>query len=69
LNGKQITNASALQVGVSEVMPGTHIELGILRNGTQKNMNVTVGSFYPLTPVAFCSSSIHPAFFKVCHRQ
>jgi serine protease Do len=46
LNGKQITNASALQVGVSEVMPGTHIDLGILRNGTQKNVNVTVGSFH-----------------------
>ena len=34
LNGQKIEDGSALQVAVSEVAPGTTIELGIIRNGS-----------------------------------
>jgi serine protease Do len=46
LNGNSIANASALQVAVSEMMPGTQIELGILRNGKQETIHLTVGEFH-----------------------
>ncbi|MFZ0338644.1 MAG: Do family serine endopeptidase [Terracidiphilus sp.] len=46
LNGKKINNGSALQVAVSEMTPGTPIELGILRNGKPENLHVTVGEFH-----------------------
>ena len=37
LNGKKIANGSALQVAVSEMTPGTPIELGILRDGKPRD--------------------------------
>jgi serine protease Do len=46
LDGKTIPNSSALQVAVSEMMPGTQIELGILRNGKQDTIHITVGEFH-----------------------
>ena len=46
LNGKKIDNGSALQVAVSEMTPGTHIELGILRDGKPETIHVTVGEFH-----------------------
>jgi serine protease Do len=52
LNGRKIENGSALQVAVSEVAPGTTIELGILRNGSPQTVNVKVGEFHKDTEVA-----------------
>jgi serine protease Do len=46
LNGKKIANASALQVAVSEMTPGTPIELGILRNGKAETLKATVGEYH-----------------------
>jgi serine protease Do len=46
LNGEKIENGSALQVAVSEITPGTTIELGILRNGSSQTLNVKVGEFH-----------------------
>jgi serine protease Do len=45
LNGQEIANSSALQVQVSELTPGTNIALGVLRNGQQMNVNVTIGTY------------------------
>ena len=46
LNGKTMPNASALQVAVSELTPGTQIELGVLRNGKSETINITVGEYH-----------------------
>lgn len=46
LNGQKIANGSALQVAVSEMAPGTRIELGILRNGKPMTLDATVGEFH-----------------------
>jgi serine protease Do len=46
VNGTNITNSSALQVAVSEVNPGTHLTLGIMRNGNPMKVNVTVGEYH-----------------------
>ncbi|MGH9598526.1 MAG: Do family serine endopeptidase [Terracidiphilus sp.] len=46
LNGKPIDDASNLQVAVSELPPGTAIQLGILRDGKPMTLNATVGSFH-----------------------
>jgi serine protease Do len=47
LNGRKMINGSALQVAVSETAPGNVIELGILRDGKQQSVKITVGSFHP----------------------
>jgi serine protease Do len=52
MNGKKIENGSALQVAVSEVAPGTTIELGILRNGSPQTVSVKVGEFHKEAEVA-----------------
>ncbi|MGO9797659.1 MAG: trypsin-like peptidase domain-containing protein [Terracidiphilus sp.] len=46
LDGKKIPNGSMLQVAVSEMTPGTAIELGILRDGKPQTLHVTVGEFH-----------------------
>jgi serine protease Do len=46
LNGQRISNSSALQVAVSEDMPGTKIALGIVRDGNPMTVNITVGQFH-----------------------
>ena len=46
LNGHRIVNGSALQVAVSEMMPGTAIELGILRDGKPETLRFAVGEFH-----------------------
>jgi len=46
LNGKKIANSSALQVAVTEMTPGTAIDLGILRDGKSENIKATVGEFH-----------------------
>ncbi len=52
LNGEKIENSSALQVAVSEVAPGTTIELGVLRNGSSQTVSVKVGEFHKDAEVA-----------------
>jgi len=52
LNGKKVLNGGALQVAVSEDMPGTTIALGILRNGSPQTVNVKVGEFHKDAEVA-----------------
>jgi serine protease Do len=52
LNGKKILNSSALQVAVSEMSPGTSIDLGVLRDGRAETMKVTVGEFHKDTEEA-----------------
>ena len=49
LDGREIANGSALQVAVSEMKPGDSINLGILRNGKQETVHVTVGEFHAST--------------------
>jgi serine protease Do len=46
LNGHTITDASALQVAVSEDQPGQTIQLGIIRNGQPMTLSVTVGEYH-----------------------
>lgn len=46
LNGKKIVNGSALQVAVSEMTPGTKIELGVTREGKPETVHLTVGEFH-----------------------
>jgi serine protease Do len=45
LNGTKIVNGSALQVAVSEMTPGTKIDLGVIRNGSPATLHLTVGEF------------------------
>ncbi|MGD0890169.1 MAG: Do family serine endopeptidase [Terracidiphilus sp.] len=52
LNGETIINGSALQVAVSEMTPGTKIQLGIIRDGKPQTVNLTVGQFHGNTEVA-----------------
>ena len=46
LNGKKMDNGSMLQVAVSQMKPGTSIDLGILRDGKPENIHVTVSEFH-----------------------
>jgi serine protease Do len=52
LNGASILNGSALQVAVSEMQPGAKIALGVLRNGSQQTLDLTVGSYHGNSQVA-----------------
>ena len=46
LNGKNITDATDLQVAVSEMSPGTPITVGILRDGNPMTLHATVGQYH-----------------------
>ena len=52
LNGQKIVDGSALQVAVSQITPGTTIELGIFRNGTPQTLSVKVGEYHKDAEVA-----------------
>ena len=52
LNGRKIVNGSALQVAVSQMTPGTKIELGVIRDGKPVKLNLTVGEFKGKSEVA-----------------
>uniref|UniRef100_E6QME2 Peptidase S1C, Do n=1 Tax=mine drainage metagenome TaxID=410659 RepID=E6QME2_9ZZZZ len=52
LNGTRVDNGSALQVAVSEIAPGKHITLGILRDGKPESVTVQVGEFHKDTEQA-----------------
>ena len=45
LNGHKVLNGGELQVAVAEDTPGQTITLGILRNGANQTVNLTVGEF------------------------
>ncbi len=45
LNGRTVESAGALQVDVAQMVPGTHVSLGIVRNGTAHVMDVTLGEY------------------------
>ena len=47
LNGEKLTNSSALQVAVSELNPGTAINLGVMRSGQPTTVHVTIGEYHP----------------------
>jgi serine protease Do len=47
LNGKEIRDATDLQVAVSEMAPNTPITLGILRDGKPMTLHATVGQYHP----------------------
>jgi serine protease Do len=57
LNGSKIVNGSALQVAVSEMTPGTKINLGVMRNGKPVSLSLTVGQFHGNSEVASNDSS------------
>ncbi len=46
VNGRAVNNSSALQVAVSEMQPGAHVALGVLRNGAPQTVNVALGEFH-----------------------
>ena len=52
LNGEKLLNGGALQVAVSNLTPGTRVQLGILRNGQPKTVDLTVGEYHPGKEVA-----------------
>lgn len=52
LNGRAVENGSALQVAVSDIQPGTHVQLGILRNGAPQTVSLTVGEYNKKAEVA-----------------
>jgi serine protease Do len=46
LNGENLVNGSALQMAVADMTPGTKVQLGILRNGHSKTLDLTVGEYH-----------------------
>lgn len=46
VNGKTITDATDLQVAVSEMSPGTPITLDILRDGKPMTLHATIGQYH-----------------------
>jgi serine protease Do len=65
LNGRKIVNGSALQVAVSEMTPGTKIELGVIRDGKAETLNLTVGEFHGSSEVAANDSHDGPQSGKL----
>ena len=45
LNGHKVLNSGALQMSISELTPGTKVQLGILRNGHPETIDLTLGEF------------------------
>jgi serine protease Do len=45
LNGKPVEDARDLRLDIATVAPNTEVQLGVLRDGKQKQMPVTVGQF------------------------
>ncbi|HEU5351530.1 MAG TPA: trypsin-like peptidase domain-containing protein [Terracidiphilus sp.] len=52
IDGHKIVNGSALQVAVTSLPPGTHIKLGIIRNGKPITLSVTVGEYHGASEVS-----------------
>lgn len=45
LNVNGIENGGSLQLDVAQMTPGTHVQLGILRNGAPQTVTVTLGEY------------------------
>ena len=45
LNGQAIANGGTLQLDVAQLTPGTHVSLGVLRNGAPQTLAVTLGEY------------------------
>jgi serine protease Do len=45
LNGKKLTNGSDLQLAIAGTTPGTKVQLGILRNGHNQSIDLTVSEY------------------------
>ncbi|HVC47977.1 MAG TPA: Do family serine endopeptidase [Terracidiphilus sp.] len=52
IDGRKVVDGSALQVAVTSLPPGTHIKLGIIRNGKPITIPVTVGEYHGAGEVA-----------------
>jgi serine protease Do len=65
LNGHKVLNGGALQVAVSQDMPGTTIALGILRNGNRQTVDVKVGEFHKDAEVAGSGNPAAPQKAKL----
>jgi serine protease Do len=52
VNGQPVETGSDLQVAVSEVAPGTKIQLDVNRNGHTEKVNLTVGEYHKDAEVA-----------------
>jgi serine protease Do len=56
VNGQTVDTGSDLQVAVSEVAPGTKIQLDVQRNGHSEKIDVTVGEYHKEQEVAAATS-------------
>ena len=65
LNGQKITNGSALQVAVSEMVPGTKITIGVIRDGKSETLDLIVGQFHGNGEVASNDSQDGPQSGKL----
>jgi serine protease Do len=45
LNGNPIEDGGTLQLDVAQMTPGTHVQLGILRNGSSQTVTITLGEY------------------------
>jgi serine protease Do len=45
LDGAAIEDGGTLQVHVAQMTPGTHVQMGILRNGTPQTVTITLGEY------------------------
>ncbi|QNI35563.1 trypsin-like peptidase domain-containing protein [Edaphobacter albus] len=52
LNGTKIINGSDLQLAIAGTTPGTKVQLGVLRNGHNQNIDLTVGEYNAKNKVA-----------------
>jgi len=57
LNGHPIENGGDLQLQVAQMTPGTKVGLGILRNGSEQTVNVTLGEYKKNAEVASDNSN------------
>jgi serine protease Do len=46
VNGQKVDNASALQVAVSQMSPGTPLKVSIMRDGKPMTLDLTVGQYH-----------------------
>jgi serine protease Do len=45
LNGNDVEDGGSLQLDVAQMTPGTHVQLGILRNGAPQTVTITLGEY------------------------
>jgi serine protease Do len=52
LNGEKVVNGSALQMAIANVTPGTKVQMGIIRDGHEQTVDLTVGEYHANAQVA-----------------